>query len=69
MCTLEVLDDPATDVANDHWLHPCSCASQMPWVGSSSGYYKYMGTIISGYYRCYRGTIMQGYEKTRGTTI
>lgn len=21
----EVFDDPSTDAANDHWLHPCQC--------------------------------------------
>ena len=25
LCTGEVLDDPASDVVDDHWLHPCEC--------------------------------------------
>eukprot|EP00439_Symbiodinium_sp_Y106_P014738 s3506_g2.t1 len=61
-----VLDDPATDVANDHWLHPCSCAppnwGSLPPVsgetvtdipaGSNNEFMSGAAVIVDGQFAC-----------------
>ncbi|CAE7770459.1 ath, partial [Symbiodinium sp. CCMP2592] len=61
-----VLDDPATDVADDHWLHPCSCApagwGSLPPVsgetvtdipaGSNNEFMSGAAVIVDGQFAC-----------------